>query len=127
MPDKSHLIIVIINTQGQNGCLSLSLDYKKADLPFLNKIPNSKEQQSEQVQIRTIFGIEMVSSGILRFSLAKQRYLPYLPPIRVANAFAALAFLVWPIRRCDLQRAVCHKAARIDNNKLSLQLIHGLT
>ena len=30
-----------------------------------------REVQSEQVQIRAIFDIEMVSSGILRFSLAK--------------------------------------------------------
>ena len=31
-----------------------------------------REVQSEQVQIRAIFDIEMVSSGILRFSLAKR-------------------------------------------------------
>ena len=78
-----------------------------------NKIPFS-----EQVKIRASFSIEMVSSGILSFSLAKRTCLTSLQPIRIkaANAFAALAFLVWPARRRVLQRVVCHLAARIDNN-----------
>ena len=79
-----------------------------------NKIPFS-----EQVEIRANFGTEMVSSGILRFSLTKRTFLTSLQPIRIraANAFAALAFLVWPTRRRVLQRAVsCHLAAHIDNN-----------
>ena len=54
-----------------------------------NKIPFR-----EQVQIRASLGIEMVSSGILRFSLAKRTFLTSLQ-----------------------QRAVsCHLDARIDNN-----------
>ena len=78
------------------------------------------ELQSEKVQICASLGIEMVSSGILRFSLAKRSCLPSLQPIRIraANAFAALAFLVWPARRRVLQRAVCHLAAHIDNNAI---------
>jgi len=58
----------------------------------------------------------MVSSGILRFSLAKRSCLTYLQPIRIRAANAFVAFLVWPARRRVLQRAVCHLAARIDNN-----------
>ena len=60
----------------------------------------------------------MLSSGILRFSLAKRSCLKDLQPIRIrtANTFAALAFLVWPTRRRILQRAVCHLAGHIDNN-----------
>ena len=83
---------------------------EKADLPFWNKISNSTELQSEQVQIQATFGIEMVSSGILRVSLAKRSCLTPLQPIRIraANAFTALAFLVWPARRRVLQRAVWH-------------------
>ena len=68
-----------------------------------NKIPFS-----EQVEIRASFGIELVSSGILRFSLTKQTFATSRQPIRIraANAFAALAFLVRPTRRRVLQRAV---------------------
>ena len=81
--------------------------------------PTQTELQSEQVQIRTSYGIEMVSSGILWFSLVIRSSLTSLQPIRirVANAFAALAFLIWPARRRVLQRAVCHLAARIDNHR----------
>ena len=94
-----------------NRCLS-------PDLPLLNKISNSTELQSEQVEIRASFGIEMVSSGILRFSLAEQSCLTCLQPIRIraANAFAAFAFFFWPARRRVLQRPVCHLAARNDDN-----------
>ena len=49
MPDKSHLII---------KAKFLFKSEKKADLPFWNKISNSTELQSDQVQIRAIFGIE---------------------------------------------------------------------
>ena len=41
------------------------------------------------------------------------------PALANRIAFAALAFLVWPARRRVLQRAVCHLAARIDNNAVS--------
>ena len=58
----------------------------------------------------------MVSSGILRFSLAKRSCLTYLQPIRIRAANAFAVFLVWPARRRVLQRAVCHLAAGIDNN-----------
>ena len=83
-----------------------------------NKISNTTELQSEQVQICASFGIENVSSGIIRFLLAKRSCLISLQPIRIkaANALAALALLVWPARRCVLQRAVCRLAARIENN-----------
>ena len=72
---------------------------------------------NEQVQIRASYSIEMVSSVILRFSLAKRTFLISLQPIRIraANAFAALAFLVWSAERRVLQKAVCHLATRIDN------------
>ena len=52
------------------------------------------------------------------FSLTKQGCLTSLQPIRIraANAFAALAFLVWPATRRILQKAVCHLAAHINNN-----------
>ena len=91
---------------------------EKADLPFLNKISNSTELQSEQVEIHASFGIEMASLGILRFSLAEQSCLTCLQPIRIraANAFSALTFLDWPARRHILQRPVCHLAARNDDN-----------
>ena len=61
----------------------------------------------------------MASSGIIGFSLAKRRCFTSLQPIRirVANAFAALTFLVWPARRCLVQRAVCHLATCIDDNE----------
>ena len=78
----------------------------------------SKIPFTEQVQIRASFSIEMVSSGIVRFSLANRTCLTSLQPIRIraANPFATLAILVWPARGRVLQRAVCHLAARIDNN-----------
>jgi len=61
----------------------------------------------------------MVSSGILRFSLAEQSCLTCLHATNQnqgANAFAAFTFLVWPARRRILQRPVCHLAARNDDN-----------
>ena len=66
----------------------------------------------------------MVSSGILRLSLAKQSCLTYFQPIRIraANAFAALAFLGWPVRRRALHMVVRHVAARIDNNEISFEV-----
>ena len=78
--------------------------------------PTLQELQNEQAQIRASFGIEMVSSGILRFSSGKRICLTSLQPIRIkaANAFAALAFLVWPATRRVFQKAVCHLGARID-------------
>ena len=97
----------------------LAFFYAPVTLWGKNGCQQTTELQSEQVQIiRASLGIEMVSSGILRFSLAKRSCLTSLQPIRIraANVFAALAFLVWPARRRVLQRAVCHLAARMDNN-----------
>ena len=104
MPDKSHFIISIINAQGQVVVKVRVLTRKKLTFHFEIKSPtrqNYKLSESEQVQIRASFGIEMVSLGILRFPLAKRSCSTSLQPrrIRAANAFAALAFLVWLARR----------------------------
>jgi len=119
MPDKSHLIIITINTPGQIVVQDQILTRKTLIFHFERKSPTQTELQSEQVQIHANYGNEMVSSGILGFSLAMQSCLTSLQPIRirVANAFAALAFLIWPARRCVLQRAVCHLATRTDNHR----------
>ena len=74
MPDKSHFIISIINAQGQVVVKVRVLTRKKLTFHFEIKSPtrqNYEFSESEQVQIRSSFGIEMVSSGILRFPLAK--------------------------------------------------------
>ena len=110
MPDKSHLIISIINAQGQVVVKVRVLTRKKLTFHFEIKSPtrqNYKLSENDQVQIRASFGIEMVSSGILRFPLTKRSCSTSLQPIRIraANAFEALAFLVWPARRRVLQRA----------------------
>ena len=80
-------------------------DWKRADLPFWNKISNSTELQSEQVQIRASFRIEIVSSG---------SHWPI--KIRATNEFCARVYRVWPAKWRILQRAVSHLAVRIDNN-----------
>ena len=107
-----------------NGCLSPSFDSKKADLPFWNKILNStRTTKWARSNSRHLWHW----NGILRdpqvlIGQAKLFDIVWhcltLQPIRfrAANAFAALAFLVWPARRRVLQRAVCHLVAHTDNN-----------
>ena len=70
-------------------------------------------------------GIEMVSPGS---HWPKRSCLTSLQPvsIRVANVFSACTFPVWPAKRRVLQRAVCHLAARIDNNSASLDLAYDV-
>ena len=65
-------------------------------------------------------------NGIHRIILVERSCLTSLLPIRSrgANAFSARAFSVWLAKRRVLQRAVCHLAARIDNNeRLTSELI----
>jgi len=64
------------------------------------------------------FAFVCFKNGILSISLAERSYLTSLQPIRIraANAYSARAFPVWPAKW--RVRAVCHLAARIDNNSL---------
>ena len=79
MPDKSHFIISIINAQGQVVVKVRVLTRKKLTFHFEIKSRQIyKLSESEQVQIRTNFGIEIVSSGILRFPLAKRSFSTFL-------------------------------------------------
>ena len=105
----SHLIIITINTEGQIVVLVRVLTRKKLIFHFEIKSPTL-----QNYKICASLGIEMVSSRILRFLLAKRSCLTFMQPIniRAANAFAALASLVWRARSCFFQRAICHLAAR---------------
>ena len=102
MLDKSHLIIIIINTQCQivqiQRCsMKLCRIWKVvATIRSAKQEPN-KIPFSAQVQIRASFCIEMVSSGILRFPLAKRTCLISLQPSQVSfDAFYRGQFLIWP-------------------------------
>ena len=106
MLDKSHLIIIIINTQCQivqiQRCsMKLCRIWKVVATIRSAKQETNKIPFSAQVQIRASFCIEMVSSGILRFPLAKRTCLTSLQPSQVSfgpqeGAFYRGQFLIWP-------------------------------
>ena len=97
-----------------NFCLS---PRKKLIFNFEIKSPTLQNYKVTKYK----FAPSLALKRTLRFPLAKRSCLTSLQPIRikVANPFAALAFLVWPTRTRVLRRAVCHLAARIDNNSRS--------
>ena len=84
---------------------------------------------------KLIFLVEIKSPTLQNYKVSKYKFAPSLAfkwypqgssaklfDISATNQnqggkpFAALAFLVWPARTRVLRRAVCHLAARIDNN-----------
>ena len=115
MPDKSHLIIIFVNTQGQ--IVVRVLTRKKLIFHFEIKSPTLQNYKVSKYKFAP--ALAFLSSGILRFSLAKRSRLTSLQPIRIraANAIVALLFLVWPSRRRVLQGTVCHLAEGIENNE----------
>ena len=108
MPGQSHFIIIIINTHGQNQVLT------RKKLIFHFEI---KSLQNYKVSKQLWHWNGILRDPQVLIGLAKLFYTSAANQNQGVKAFAVNAFLDWPARRRVLQRAVCHLAAPIDNNR----------